>query len=117
MSENLNLGNRFIGSCSSHRLWIMEVVLLWVHNGDGDDDDDDDGDGDDDGCLRVVALAAKITARHSCSGGATNNPRGHSTRIKDKKEPRERKKTRALVRMGLWKNCHCSEERGSLVRH
>ena len=69
-------------------------ILLWFHNGDGDDDDDDDGD--DDGCLRVVALAAKITARHSCSGGATNNPRGHSTRIKDKKEPRERKKTRAL---------------------
>ena len=73
---------------------------MWVHNGDGDDDgdDDDDGDGDDDGCLRVVALAAKITARHSCSGGATNNPRGHSTRIKDKKErrARERKKTRAL---------------------
>ena len=74
--------------------------MLWVHNGDGDDNGggDDDGDGDDDGCLRVVALAAKITARHSCSGGATNNPRGHSTRIKDKKErrPRERKKTRAL---------------------
>ena len=66
--------------------------MLWVHNGDGDDYD---GDGDDDGCLRVVALAAKITARHSCSGGATNNPRGHSTRIKDKKE-RERKKTRTL---------------------
>ena len=64
-------------------------------DGDGDGDDDDDDDGDDDGCLRVVALAAKITARHSCSGGATNNPRGHSTRIKDKKE-RERKKTRAL---------------------
>ena len=85
-------------------MWVVCFkILLWVHNGDGDDDDadddddgddddddgdgDGDGDGDDDGCLRVVALAAKITARHSCSGGATNNPRGHSTRIKDKKEP------------------------------
>ena len=95
---------------------MFQVVLDDDDDGGEDDDGDGDGDGDDDGCLRVVALAAKITARHSCSGGATNNPRGHSTRIKDKKE-RERKKTRALVRMGLWKNCHCSEERGSLVRH
>ena len=48
---------------------------------ENEDENEDGNEIENDSCLRWVALAAKITARHSCSGA--NKPRGEDIQSKD----------------------------------